>query len=184
MHFKLFPSLFQNPQKIKFIEQEPNEQIILFLRQHGITNVPWIFLALLAIFLPFIVIQLDISLGTNFLINVPNQALIGGLVIYYMLIIAYIIEQFLFWYFNIYIVTNLHLVDINFNSLLSRDIIELEFRDVESVATDIRGIFASLFNFGDVSVKTAAEKVPVVFARVPRPDLVADIIQDLQTKTG
>ncbi|KKQ13886.1 MAG: hypothetical protein US28_C0043G0017 [Candidatus Daviesbacteria bacterium GW2011_GWA1_36_8] len=176
MQFKFFPAFFKSPPKIKFIEQEPDEQIILFLRQHGITNVPWILLALFAIFLPFIVIQLDISLGTNFLINVPNQALIGGLVIYYMLIIAYIIEQFLFWYFNIYIVTNLHLVDINFHSLLSRDIIELEFRDVESVSTDIRGIFASLFNFGDVIVQTAGTSANIQFLKVPKSQDVVTII--------
>lgn len=181
MHLRLFPALFVKPSKIRFIEQEKDEEVILFLRQHGIVNIPWILMAILAIFLPPLFIQFDVSFGFNFLRNVPDQVLIGGLTTYYLIILAYVIEQFLFWYYNIYIITNLHLVDINFFSLLSRDITEIEFKDVQSVSTAISGIFGSLFNFGDVIVRTAAEKVPITFHRVPRPDFVADKIQDLQT---
>lgn len=183
MNFRWFPSFFKNPAKIKFIEQEPTEEIILFLRQHGIVNLPWILLSILAIFLPPVFLQLDLTFNTNFFTAIPTQILVGGLAIYYMLVLAFILEQFLFWYYNIYIVTNLHLVDINFYSILSRNIIELEFRDIESVSTDIKGIFGSFFNYGDVIVRTAAEKQPVIFSRVPRPDQVADTIQDLQIKT-
>lgn len=181
MKFGIFPAIFVKPPKIRFIEQEEGEDIILFLRQHGIVNIPWILMAILAIFLPAFFIQFDMTFGFNMLRNVSDQILIGGLTIYYLLVLAYIIEQFLFWYFNIYIVTNLHLVDINFFSLLSRDITEVEFRDVQSVSTSVSGIFGSLFNFGNVLVRTAAEKSPISFRRIPRPDFVADQIQDLQT---
>lgn len=180
MKLKFFPAFFDKPTKIKFQEQEANETIELFLRQHFITNVPWIFLSILAFILPVIFIQLDENLALNFIQAIPANILLGGLIIYYLLILAYIIENFLFWYFNIYIVTNIHLVDINFHSILSREVLEIELDDIENVSSKINGFIRSLFNFGNVIIKTAADKADITFAEVPRPDFVADRIQDLR----
>ncbi len=181
MNFKLFPSIFHNPEKIRFIEQEKNENIILFLRQHPIVNVPWILIALLITLVPVFAIQLDTNFNTHFFINIPQNILIGSIIVYYMIVLAYVIENFIFWYFNIYIVTNLHLVDVDFESLLSRTILEISTSDIQGASASITGIFASLFNFGDVLVKTAAEKQTISFIKVPRPDFVADVVNDLAT---
>jgi len=180
MQIRFFPSLFDKPQKIRFQEQELNEQIELFLRRHFITNVYWIVLAILAFFLPLIFIQLDQALGLNIVFRIPTNIALGGLIIYYLLILAYVIENFLFWYFNIYIVTNIHLVDVNFHSILSREVLEIELNDIENVSSKINGVIRSLFNYGDVIIKTAADKADITFSEVPRPDFVADRIQDLR----
>ena len=123
---------------------------------------------------------MDQFLGTNFLFDVPNQILIGSLIIWYLLVLAYVIEQFIHWYFNIYIVTNLHLVDIDFYSLFARTVVEVEIVDIQSQSSSITGFFASFFNFGNVTVRTANVQDPIVFVNIPRPDFVADVIQDLQ----
>lgn len=180
MHFKLFPALFDRPLKIRFIEQEENERIELFLRRHFITNFGWIVISTVAFILPLAFIQLDQSLGTNIIFQLPFKILIGGLVVYYLLILAYVIESFLFWYFNIYIVTNMHLVDVTLNSLLSRSIIEIELDDIQSVSSQINGLIRSIYNFGQVIIKTGAEQEEIIFEEVPKPDLVADRIQDLR----
>ncbi|MBI2021901.1 PH domain-containing protein [Candidatus Daviesbacteria bacterium] len=180
MEFKFFPALFDKPRKIKFENQEVDEQIELFLRRHPIVNVPWIVAAVIAFFLPFVLVLLDSRLNLNIITQVPSDVILGALIIYYMLIFAFVLERFLFWYYNIYIVTNLHLVDINFLSLLSRDISEIELDDIQNITSDIKGIFASLFNFGSVIIKTAADREMIDFTNVPRPDFVADRIQDLR----
>lgn len=181
MKLGFFPALFDHPNNIKFQEQEANEVIELFLRRHFITNVPWIFVAIVAFVLPVIFIQLDQITGTNVILNTPANILVGGLIIYYLIILAYVIENFLFWYFNIYIVTNFHLVDINFHSILSREVLEIELNDIENVSSKINGLIRSFFNFGDVVIKTAADKADVTFNEVPRPDFVSDRIQDLRS---
>ncbi|KKQ79056.1 MAG: hypothetical protein UT01_C0052G0003 [Candidatus Daviesbacteria bacterium GW2011_GWA1_38_7] len=89
------------------------------------------------------------------------------------------IESYLHWYFNIYIVTNMHLVDINFHTLLSREIIEVRLEDVQSQSSKIQGFFKSIFHFGDVVIETAGERQRITFLNVPKPDAVADRIQDL-----
>lgn len=180
MEFKLFPAFFDNPAKIRFSEQEANETIELFLRRHAIVNVPWIITALIAIILPVILIQLDQMFALNFIAPIPTSILAGGLVIYYLIIIGYVLEQFLHWYFNIYIVTNIHIVDVNFDSLLFRNITEIALKDIESVSSSIKGFFGSLFNFGNVNIETAATSQASIFEKVPKPDQVADRIEDLR----
>lgn len=179
MKFLFFPALFEKPSAISFAEQEADETIILFLRQHPIVNIPWIFAALIASVLPVVFIQLDLAFGLNFFTQIPTSLLVGALIIYYLLVLGYAFEQFLSWYFNIYIVTNHHIVDVDFDSLLYRKITEINLTDIESVNDKVVGIFASLFNFGDVNVETAAKGQAVNFIKVPRPDFVADTIQDL-----
>lgn len=180
MRFQFFPSLFQRPNKIKFDQQEDNETIELFLRQHPIVNVGWISLSLLLLLLPPFLLQMDIIFGFNYADRVPINLLLGGLVIYYLLLLAYAFEEFLSWYFNVYIVTNQHVVDINFYSILAKEVIEISLDDIEVISQHVAGVFSSLFHYGDVTIETAAENVVLLFKKVPRPDLVADRIQDLQ----
>lgn len=180
MHFNFFPSMFVRPERIRFEHQEQNEIIELFLRQHWIVNVGWIITSAAAVFLPLLVVQLDQLLGLKILDKTPPSIILGAFILWYMLLAAFIFEKFLFWYFNIYIVTNLHLVDINFNSLLHHDITEVDLRDIQSTRVDAGGIGRSFFNYGTLVVKTAAEKHDINFRDVPFPSRVADVIQDLR----
>jgi uncharacterized membrane protein YdbT with pleckstrin-like domain len=180
MQFRFFPSLFQRPNKIRFDAQEDNETIELFLRQHPIVNVGWVTLSLIILLLPPFLLQLDIISGFNYANRIPVNLLLGGLVIYYLLLLAYAFEEFLSWYFNVYIVTNQHLIDVNFYSILAKEVIEISLDDIEVISQNVAGVFSSLFHYGDVHIETAAENVALKFEKVPRPDFVADRIQDLQ----
>lgn len=180
MQFKFFPSFFQTPKKIKFEQQEENEVIELFLRQHPIVNVFWIVTSLFLLVLPPIFLQIEAVFALNLTTHIPTPVFLGGLVLYYLIVLAYAFEQFLSWYFNVYIVTNLHIVDVNFYSLLSKEVVEISLDDIEVVAHNIAGVFGSLFNFGDVEIETAAESKRILFEKVPRPDVVADRVQDLK----
>jgi hypothetical protein len=180
MRFSFFPALFQRPLKIKFDKQEENEEIILFLRQHPVVNVFWVTATIILLILPAVFLQLDALFGFNFASQIPVNLLIGGLLIYYLLIIAYAFEQFLSWYFNVYIVTNLHIVDVNFFSLLAKEVVEISLSDIEVISHNVDGVLGSLFHFGNVHIETAAEQKRILFEKVPRPDVVTDKVQDLQ----
>lgn len=164
-----------------FAQQEDNEIIELVLRQHWVTNIPWILLALILFLLPVIAIQFAPVALFALIPNIPYQIILFGLVLWYLLVFAYIFEKFLFWYFNIYIVTNLHLVDVNFRSLQQREVIEIKLQDIESSSSNISGIIRSLFNYGDVVIQTAADVQDITFDAVPYPDLVVDRIGDLKS---
>lgn len=180
MRFSFFPDFFERPERMRFAEQEADETIELAMRRHWVTNVPWILAALFIFALPGLIIFLDQYFGFNFLRGIPDKIYIGTLILWYMLVVAYVIEQFLHWYFNIYIVTNTHLVDINFISLLNRNINEARLEDIQNITSKVRGVIGSLFYFGDVHIQTAAETRVIDFISIPKPDVVADRIQDLQ----
>lgn len=175
-----FPSFFDRPKNIKFADQEPDEKIELFLRQHWFTNLSWVVLSLVAFLLPPLLVNLDIWLGTNYLLQIPLSVILGGIVVWYLLLTAYVLEHFIYWYFNIYIITNQHIVDVDFISLLYREITEIELKDIESVNSKMSGVAKSLFNFGDVKIETAAKGQAVNLADIPHPDFVADRVEDLR----
>lgn len=152
----------------------------ILLRAHGITNVPWIFTAILGIILPFILVRF-VDLTSLFQLPIPSfDVSLGIFIIWYMLVTAYIMEKFLHWYFNVYIVTNHHIIDVTLQNLLSRHTTEVRLEDIQSPRSKIQGVFGSLFNFGDIHIESAARSQTVDFIAVPKPDFVVDRIQDLQ----
>ncbi|OGE24289.1 hypothetical protein A2688_03160 [Candidatus Daviesbacteria bacterium RIFCSPHIGHO2_01_FULL_38_8] len=179
MAFDLFTDFLEKPSNVRFDHQEDDETIELFLRQHFIVNLPWVVFSIFALFLPFLIFQIDFIFNLNFFAQVPSNLILSALIIYFLVITGYMIESYLHWYFNIYIVTNMHLVDINFHTLLSREIIEVRLEDVQSQSSKIQGFFKSIFHFGDVVIETAGERQRITFLNVPKPDAVADRIQDL-----
>ncbi len=179
MNFSLFPALFDHPSKIKFSQQDPDEHIELLLRRHWITNIGWVFLTLLGLIAPLVFATVGKFLLETLTLSVPNNVTLALLILWYLLILVFAIENYLFWYFNIYIITNERLVDVSFASLLSRQTTEVRLHDVQSARSTLKGLLGSLFNFGDVSVETAAERLNIVFTSVPKPDFVSERINTL-----
>lgn len=181
MLLSLFPSIFEHPEHVRFAEQEDDEKIELFLRQHGFVNIGWMLGSIIAVVLPVIIIQLDLLIKLDMVSKIPVQLVISGIVLYYLLVVAFVIEKFLHWYFNIYIVTNQHIVDINFLSLMYRQINEARLNEIQNVGSSVKGVFGPFLNYGDVVIETAGNTINLDFHNVPRPDLVTDRIQDLRT---
>ena len=161
----LFPAFYDCPPRIRLVRQETDEHIELFLRQHWIKNVPWVIAALIGLLVPVFLPAAEQFLSSITTFSIPVDLYISFTILWYMFILAYIIESFLHWYFNIYIVTNKHLVDINFWNLLYRDITEVRIDDVESARTHIRGVLGPLFNFGDVVERAGEENMPNYIAQ-------------------
>lgn len=181
MGFGFFPAIFDHPEHLAFAEQEDDEKIELFLRQHGIVNIGWIITGIVGLIVPVIIIQLDVIFRLNLFSMLPLSIEISGIILWYLLILAYVFEKFLYWYFNIYIITNHHLVDVDFLSLMYRKITEAQLVDVQDVSASVKGVFGPLFNFGDVVIETAGQAQKLEFVNVPKPDLVADRIEDLRS---
>lgn len=179
MNLSFFPAYVIHPPKMRFADQEDDEEIELLLRQHWVTNVPWIFYSTISALLPLFLINSKAWFGLSFLPAIPPSLFFATVATWYLLITAYIIESFLHWYFNIYIVTNLHIIDIDFDNLLSKKFQESSLEDIESTSGALKGIVSSFFNYGDVVVQTAAHTQQSVFSNVPYPTTVVDRINDL-----
>lgn len=95
------------------------------------------------------------------------------------------ITFFLIWidyYFDVWIVTNLRVVNVEQKGLFSRNVSELELERIQDVTTEVRGVIPTFLNYGDVFIQTAGERERFQFHNVPDPYYIKDLIMKLQDK--
>lgn len=161
--------------RINFENKEDQEKVVLFLRQHPVVNIGWIIIAVLMILAPSFLRVFPI------LAFLPNNFQFIAVLLWYLITFAFILEKFLSWYFNIFIVTDRRVVDIDFHNLIYKEVSDADVDKVEDVTYSMGGVVRAIFNYGDVLIQTAAEKRQFKFEAVPNPDRVAKIIQELGT---
>jgi hypothetical protein len=169
----LLAAFATNPVDVCFNTQDHGEQILLLLRQHPITQIAWIAtavgMALVPILLNFI----------GFLSFMPANYLLAGLVGWYMLISGYALESALKWFYNVYIVTDERFIDIDFDSLLYKNVSAAKIDSIQDVTAESKGVLAAFFDFGHIYLQTAAEKREFEFLSVPHPQRIKKIINEL-----
>ncbi len=162
------------PDGVNFETKRKNEEVVLFLRRHLITNVPWIMIAVLMLLAPIVLFSFPIL---DFL---PPKFQFVSVLAWYLITAAFVLENFLIWFFNVGIVTNKRLVDIDFNSLLYKEVSDTELSQIQDVTYNMTGAIRAIFNYGDVFVQTASEKPNIEFLAIPRPDEVVKTLQKLR----
>ena len=165
------------PEKIRFDTQQDKEQILLLVRRHPITNIPWIVLALIIVAAPFFLTDF-VPLG-----SLPANFQFMLVITWYLLTFAFVFEKFLTWFFNVGIVTDERVVDIDFPNILYKDIGQAKLHQIQDIDIKVGGFIRSLFDYGDVYVQTAGEVPEIEFEAVPHPSVVAQIINELTEKT-
>lgn len=173
----MFPSYVENPQHCRFEGQNPDEKILLLLRAHPITNLGWITGSILLFFAPFFLPFLFRFLNIDLSILPPQYGIIF-IIINYLLVLLIIFEGFLHWYFNIYIVTDKNIVDVDFHSILFKNIDVAPLRNIEDTSSSMGGILNSMFHFGNVFIQTAGNTKNIDLHSVSRPHHIADFILD------
>jgi len=168
-----FASLIIRPQKINFETQEAKEKLVLLARRHLFTNVKWFLLVLVLLILPFFVFQ--------FLPDFLNTARFRPLLFlfWYLATFSFAFEQFLKWFFNVNIITDERVIDIDFPSLLYRDISSTKIEMIQDISVKTGGFIRSLLNYGDVHIQTAGEQREFVFEAIPHPERVIEILNQL-----
>lgn len=176
-----FSSFLMRPKGLSFQTQSANEIIILFLRRHAITNVPWVLIAGLLLILPLILLPL-LAANSSLFFQLSPMLLITILFVWYLFVASYILVQFLLWYFTVSVVTNHRIIDIDFQNILYKEFSATTIDKVEDVTDRRGGFFGVLFNYGDVFIQTAAASEVFEFISVPHPDEVVRIINELMGK--
>jgi hypothetical protein len=161
------------PSHIRYTAQEGDEKIVLFLRRHFFTNVGWIIFTFCLAIIPFF------AFGFFSFDFVPLSFRLIGVIGWYLLVFAYAFERFLSWFFNIHIVTDERIIDVNFPSILYKDISECRIENIEDISSKIGGFIRSFLNYGDVLIQTAGTLPEISFEAIPNPDKAAEVINDL-----
>lgn len=168
-----FASFVGLPRGLKFDTQEDEEQIILLLRRHPITNIPWMLLLVVMVVVPFIVFP------TFFANWLPFRFQIVVFCFWYLFAFAYGFQQFLSWYFNVDIITNERIVSFAFPNILYREINQCRLTQVEDTSVKVGSFIRSLFDFGDIAIQTAGEVPNIFIDAVPHPTDVVEVLNEL-----
>lgn len=177
-HSHIFTSYCERPPTIHFEDSLEDEELLLFLRKHFVTNIPWILKAVIAGLIPLILGLIN-SLGIINLDFLPSGYAWMILVFFYYLIFGYIFVNYLTWFYNISLVTTQRIIDIDFSSIVFENVAATKLTQVEDVSYTQVGVIRSVFDYGDVLAQTAAHVDEFEFLAVPHPEKVINIINGL-----
>lgn len=172
-HHSKFSAFNLYPDGVDFESREKGEEVVLLLRQHPIVNLKWIFVAFLLLTGPTLLYMFGV-----FSLLPESFALVVSLA-WYLVTMAYAIEGFLGWYFNVYFVTTEGVVDVDFYNIINKRVSDAEMDKIQDVSYSTNGVIGTMFNFGDVFIQTAAEVSEFKFELVPNPEKVAKVLDDL-----
>jgi uncharacterized membrane protein YdbT with pleckstrin-like domain len=162
------------------IKQKGYEHIVFILRRH------WLIL-LRSLLLYVILFALPV--GFYFALSFLFPALLGGPVFYSLLILAagsYYLSVWLFfftaildYYLDTWVVSNDRIINIEQLGLFDRTVSELDLYKVQDVTSEVKGIFPTVFNYGNVLIQTAGTEQKFIFEQIPNPHEVRKKIVDL-----
>jgi hypothetical protein len=163
----VYPDIFD------FSERDSDEKIYVVLRPHWFTNVHWILTAIIMFFAPIFYTSLDSQLP------VPTNIMMFVYLFWYLAIFAYSLEKFISWYFDIFIITNNRVIDIDVCNLLDRKFTEAQLKKIQDTSYKVSGVSQTIFNYGSVKVETAGENPDIVFEKVSHPEKIIKLLQHL-----
>jgi membrane protein YdbS with pleckstrin-like domain len=169
---RLFHSYCEYP-PMRFATQDGDENIVLTLRAHPVTNFPWIMITITGLLIPLIFGPL-----IN-IIPLTGIQLIFLVLVWYAFIFLFAVASFFSWYFNLGIVTTKKIIDVDVLNILNNQTTETLISRIEEVDNKNLGFLSALFNYGNVFVQTAGEEQNIEFLNIPFPSRVVQIINNL-----
>ncbi|MCW1949338.1 MAG: PH domain-containing protein [Candidatus Shapirobacteria bacterium] len=169
-----FSSFLVRPKVFSFTERDENEEIYLAVRPHWVTNIKWVIISILMLFVPLFFSYFD------FLSFFPGQYRFSAVLFWYLFTFIYAFEKFLGWYFNVFLITDERVVDIDFKNMLNKHFAEADLSAIQDVSSSVKGLLGTFFNYGDVLIQTASEINQINFEKVPNPEKIIKLLKELR----
>lgn len=160
---------------IQFETQHQDEEVVLALRAHPITLLPWIINSIVLLILIFL---LNIFYPSFFSIS----QIIFLNILAVSVVFAYVWFNFLGWFFNVGIITKERILDIDLHSVIYKETTVTQLNKVEDITVKSAGFFSSIFNYGNLFIQTAGADVNIEFLNIPAPADASKIINDLMNR--
>lgn len=66
-----------------------------------------------------------------------------------------VLLDFIFYYFDVWILTNKRIISTSIISLFSKKVYTISLKNIENIRTSRKGFLANIYNFGDLEIETA-----------------------------
>jgi hypothetical protein len=163
----------------KLPNQLQGEKAVALYRRHWFTLfISVIFYIFLGMILPFIFFILDQSSPDLFTNDLAYALAVIILSIYYLSLTVFLFNEFLDFYLDLWIITTERVLAIEQKGLFARVISEQKLTRIQDVTSEVKGIFATVLHYGNVTIQTAGEEQRFIFKNVPAPVTVAKLLND------
>ena len=155
------------------IRLKPDEEILSIIRRYGLTYFwSWILIIILLI-VPFF-----------FMFWLFNQAMWGTIIFFVLIFFAlfFLFRTVFLWRNNVLIITTHRIIDYDQKGFFEKIISDVPYDQVEDVSGRIRGVFGTVFRYGNVNIQTGRGKVRIVIDRVKQPVFVQQEINEIREK--
>ncbi len=156
------------------------ERIEMLMRRHPIFLLRDSLLFIILAAVPFGIVVVLQSVRSTLLtgpVSMPIVVVAGS--IYYLAIWLFVFSTVLDYYLDIWVLTNDRLISVEQQGLFSRVVSEMDLWLVQDVTSEVRGIMPTIFNYGKMSVQTAAENARFHFENAHDPNRIRQRILDL-----
>lgn len=164
----------------EFIRQKSYEHINAKIRRHPITLVPYFFGFLVLLAMPVALYWLTARLFPDSLTNpiaYPILVLVASIFVLSSALFFY--TYFVTFYLDLMVITNDRLVHIEQQGLFARTISELDLYKIQDATSEVKGIFPSIFGYGNLLIQTAATTEEFKFENIPHPESLRQTIMNL-----
>lgn len=101
-----------------------------------------------------------------------------------LIVILVILYRYFIWRNNALIITNQRIVENEQHGFFSKTVTELLYRDIREISYSKEGMNASLYDYGDLKMRTAADS-DIIIEKIAGPDEVVELINKIrQTFSG
>jgi uncharacterized membrane protein YdbT with pleckstrin-like domain len=169
--------------EILFPSQQPNEKILIVVREHWFRLLVKIAVVGIISLVPG-VIKLLIDTETISSSPLVDPILNTLIAVFYLALLVTLFIIFVLYYLNMHIVSEERIVDIDQRGLLFHEISELNIETIEDVTSQTKGLFGNLLNYGTVYIQTAGTAQKFEFDNVPNPGHIAKVILELYEAHG
>ncbi len=174
-----------NPEEIKkitFPGQYEDEQILLIKRRHYLVMLSFTLTIALLILVPFFV-----YFFLPLVIEIPDAEIFKKLFLFitslYYLCLS-IMSFFIItdYYLDVWIITNQRILSVEQKGLFRRTVTELRYGQIQDITSDVSGLIATFFQFGNIRIQSAAEEERMILKQITHPIETRRVISDAYRK--
>ncbi len=170
----------ENFNQFHFKGQKPGETILMVIHRHWFNILSKFFILFILLVLLFFSFFSNFFIPTALLSDSSANLISFFQNSFFIFIWLFFFITWIDYYFDVWIVTNERIVNINQKGLFSREVSELEMEKIQDITVEVLGIIPTFFNYGNLYIQTAGETERFIFARVPNPYAIKDLIMNLQ----
>lgn len=161
-----------------YLDLNPDEQVVRVFRRHIINYLPVLFSTIVIVIVSILAETWLTTHATLIPSVIPIATITLGLLIIQGIAFAVAIIGFFVFRANRIVLTNQHLLQITQSGLFGRNLSKFSLDELQDVKGTRKGVFATIFNYGELLIQTAGESENFLFRPVGDPLVSAETIND------